>query len=337
VGYGMRRQARERGPDFAALPVTPADVDHASTVLGNRLHRTPLLSSATLGRVTGAKVSLQAELFQRTGSFKPRGMLAKLASLAPDERERGVITISAGNAAAAVAYGAAAEGIDCLVVMWRGASPQKVAATRSYGASVDVEAANPEEAFIRVEELRDRTGRAFVHPFDDARVIAGHGSLGLEIVEERPDVEVVVVPVGGGGLVSGVALAVRSARPDARVVAVEPDGSAALRAALVAGKPVRVTPRSIADGLNAPYAGELCVAVCRELVTDSVTVSEPEIEDGFRFLYERAKLAAEPAGAAGVAALLAGKVPDLEGKTVVVVVSGGNVAADIASAILVRR
>jgi len=315
-------------------PVTPDDVVRASAMLGNRLHRTPLLSSATLSRLTGARVFLKAELFQRTGSFKPRGMLARIAVLSPEERRRGVITISAGNAAAAVAYGAALEGLDCLVVMARGASAQKVEATRGYGAHVDLEAETPDEAFARVEELREASGRAFVHPFDDDIVIAGQGSLGLEVVEDRPDVEAIVVPVGGGGLIAGVAVAVRGARPDARVVAVEPEGSAALRDALQAGEPVRIVPRSIADGLNAPFAGERCLAVCRELVTDSVTVSEDEICEAFRFLYARAKLAAEPAGAAGVAALLAGRVPDLEGKTVVVVVSGGNVAADTASAIL---
>ncbi|MBA2615533.1 MAG: pyridoxal-phosphate dependent enzyme [Actinobacteria bacterium] len=314
--------------------MTPDDVVRASAMLGNRLHRTPLLSSATLSRLTGARVFLKAELFQRTGSFKPRGMLARIAVLSPEERRRGVITISAGNAAAAVAYGAALEGLDCLVVMARGASAQKVEATRGYGAHVDLEAETPDEAFARVEELREASGRAFVHPFDDDIVIAGQGSLGLEVVEDRPDVEAIVVPVGGGGLIAGVAVAVRGARPDARVVAVEPEGSAALRDALQAGEPVRIVPRSIADGLNAPFAGERCLAVCRELVTDSVTVSEDEIREAFRFLYARAKLAAEPAGAAGVAALLAGRVPDLEGKTVVVVVSGGNVAADTASAIL---
>ena len=315
--------------------LTRDDVVRASATIGDRLHRTPLLTSATLSAATGARVFLKAELFQRTGSFKPRGLLARIAALTPAERERGVITISAGNAAAAVAYGAAAEGIDALVVMAQGASAQKVEATRAYGATVDQEATTFEEAFARVEALEREMGRTLVHPFDDDIVIAGHGSLGLELVEDLPGVDVVVVPVGGGGLISGVAVAVRAERPDARIVAVEPEGSAALRAGLYFGQPVRIVPRSIADGLNAPYAGERCLAVCRELVTDSVTVSEEEIHAGFRFLYERAKLAAEPAGAAGIGALLAEKVPDLEGKTVAVVVSGGNVAAETASAILV--
>ena len=314
--------------------VTLDDVLRASASLGRRLHRTPLLSSATLSAATGARVYLKAELFQRTGSFKPRGLLARIASLTPEERTRGVITISAGNAAAAVAYGAAAERISSLVVMARGASAQKVEATRAYGATVDLEAETMEEAFARVDELAAATGRTFVHPFDDDLVIAGHGSLGLEIVEDRPDVEAVIVPVGGGGLISGIAVAVQGARPDARIVAVEPESSAALGLALEAGRPVPIVPRSIADGLNAPFAGDRCLAVCRELVSDAVTVMEEEIRAGFRFLYARAKLAAEPAGAAGVAALLAAKVPEIEGKTIVVVVSGGNVAAETTSAIL---
>ena len=298
------------------------------------LHRTPVVSSATLGEASGARAYLKAELFQKTGSFKPRGMLAKLASLAKEEQARGVLTVSAGNAAAALAYVAALEGVDCLVVMWQGASDQKIAATRAYGASIDLEAESPGEAFERAAELRERTGRVFVHPFDDPVLIAGHGSLGLEILEDRPDVDAVVVPVGGGGLVAGVAKAVKEARPEVRVVGVEPEGSAALHAALAAGAPVRVAPTSIADGLNAPFAGEHGLAICRRLLDEVVLVSDDEIRAGFRFLYERAKLAAEPAGAAAVAALLAHKVGGIEGKTVVSVVSGGNVSARNASAIL---
>ncbi|MDQ3890961.1 MAG: pyridoxal-phosphate dependent enzyme [Actinomycetota bacterium] len=306
----------------------------ASAAITSRLHRTPVVSSATLGEASGARAHLKAELFQKTGSFKPRGMLAKLASLPTDERARGVVTVSAGNAAAALAYVAALEGVDSLVVMWQGASEQKIAATRAYGAIVDLEAGNPGEAFERAAELRERTGRAFVHPFDDPVLIAGHGSLGLEIVDDRPDVDAVVVPVGGGGLVAGVAAAVKEARPDVRVVGVEPERSAALHAALAAGAPVRIAPTSIADGLNAPFAGEHGLAICRQLLDEVVLVSDDEIRAGFRFLYERAKLAAEPAGAAAVAALLARKIAGIEGKTVVSVVSGGNVSARNASAIL---
>jgi threonine dehydratase len=316
-----------------SLPVSLDDVVRASAAIGNRLHRTPLLSSATLADAFGGRAFLKAELFQRTGSFKPRGMLAKLASLTPEERARGVVTVSAGNAAAALAYVAALERIDCLVVMWRGASEQKLAAVRGYGAKIDLESAGPSEAFDRLSELPE-SGRTFCHPFDDPVLVAGHGGLGLEIVEDRADVDVVVVPAGGGGLVSGVAAAVKGARPDVRVVAVEPEGSAALHAALAAGRPIRIDPISVADGLNAPFAGDHCLRICRDLVDELVLVSEEEIRAGFRFLYERAKLAAEPAGAAAVAALLAGKLSGVEGKTVVSIVSGGNVAARTASDIL---
>ena len=310
------------------------DVLRASAAVGRRLHRTPILRSETLGRVFAGRAYLKAELFQKTGSFKPRGILAKLATLSPEERARGVITISAGNAAAAVAYGAALEGIDCLVVMSRGASTAKVEATRGYGAEVDLAATDSVAAFERVRELQEATGRTLVHPFDDPSVIAGHGSLALEVLEDRADVDVMVVPVGGGGLVSGVALAAKGARPGVRVVGVEPSGSAALGLALDAGEPVRIVPDSFADGLNAPFAGDYCLAVSRLHLDACVTVTETEIARGFRFLYERAKLAAEPAGAAAVAALLAGKVPDVAGRTVVAVVSGGNVAAETASGIL---
>jgi threonine dehydratase len=273
---------------------------------------------------------LKAELLQKTGSFKPRGVLTKLAALTPEERERGVIAASAGNHAAALAYCCALEGIDCLVVMWQGASESKRAAAQAYGAAVDQEAPGPPEVFARLARLQEETCRVLVHPFDDPLVVAGQGTVGLEIGEDLPEAEVVVAPVGGGGLVSGIATAL----PDRRVVGVEPEGSAALHLALAAGEPVRLTPESVADGLNAPFAGELPLRLCREHGVESVLVSEEEIRAGFRFLYERAKLAAEPGGAAGVAALLAGKVRGVEGASVAVVVSGGNVDPEIASGIL---
>jgi threonine dehydratase len=313
------------------------DVLRARETIAGRVHRTPTFTSATASRLTGADVRLKAELFQRTGSFKPRGVLNKLASLADDEKARGVIGISAGNHAQALAYGAAQEGVDALVVMWRGASEQKVAATREYGAQVDLEAADPTEAFARLDQLLSETGRTLVHPFDDPLIQAGQGTVGLEIVDDVPEVDVVVVPIGGGGLISGVATAVKGLRAEARVFGVEPESSNAMRAALDAGGRVELTPVSIADGLNAPHAGTNALEVVRERVDDVVLVSEAELEEAFRFLYARAKLACEPAGAAATAALLAEKVPFERGETVVLVVSGGNVATDTASAILARR
>ncbi len=277
----------------------------------------------------GPRVHLKAELFQRTGSFKPRGVLNKLASLTDDERRAGVIGISAGNHAQALAYCSALEGVDCLVVMWEGASALKIEATKGYGAAVDLQAGGPGEAFERLAALLEETGRTLVHPFDDPLVIAGQGTVGLEILEDIPDTAVVVVPCGGGGLVSGIAVAAERRR----VIAVEPELSPALHDGLAAGRSVPVEPQSIADGLSAPFAGENAVAICRDLGVESVLVSEDEIADGMRFLYTRAKLACEPAAAVGVAALRAGKVA-AGGETVAVVVSGGNVAAQTAAAIL---
>ncbi len=309
--------------------ISREDVLAARETIAGRLHRTPVFGSATLSKITRARVYLKAELFQRTGSFKPRGVLNKLASLTPEERVRGVIGISAGNHAQALAYGAAAEGIDALVVMWQGASELKIEATRGYGAQVDLEASDVSEAFERLDQLVAETGRVLVHPFDDPLIMAGQGTVGLEIAEDVPDADVVVVPVGGGGLIAGIATAV-----DCRVVGVEPERSASLTAALEAGKPVPVYPHSIADGLAAPFAGANALAVCRERVDEVVLVSEEEIAEGFRFLYGRAKLACEAAGAAATAALLAGTIGLEPGATVVAVVSGGNVAPETASAIL---
>jgi threonine dehydratase len=310
------------------------DVLAARETIGGRLHRTPVFSSAALGELTGARVFLKAELFQRTGSFKPRGVLTSIAALSAEERARGVIAISAGNHAQAVAYGAAQEGLDALVVMWTGASAQKIAATREYGARVDLAATTPAEAFERLDELLEETGRTLVHPFDAASTIAGQGTVGLEIVEDVPHTDVVIVPIGGGGLIAGIAVAVKAMRPDARIIGVEPELSTAMHSALAAGERVEVTPASIADGLSAPHAGRMALGICRQLVDGVVLVSEAEIRAGFRFLYERAKLAAEPAGAVATAALLAEKVSVEPGSSVVAVVSGGNVAPRTASDIL---
>lgn len=309
------------------LPVGRDDVERAAGVIAGRLHRTPTFSARSLRD----GLYLKAELFQRTGSFKPRGVLTKLASLTPEERAAGVISVSAGNHAQALAWAAAQEGLSSLLVMWQGADSAKVAATRAYGAEVDQQAVDPAGAFQRLDQLRSTTGRTFVHPFDDPFVLAGQGTVGLEIGKDVPGVETIVVPVGGGGLVSGIAAA---CAPDVRVVAVEPETSRALHAALEAGEPVSVQPRSAADALNAPFAGELAVAACQALGVEVVLVSEDEIAEAFRVLYARAKLACEPGAAAGLAAVLAGRV---DGSRTVCVVSGGNVAAATAAGILAAR
>ena len=320
--------------DAAAAAVTVDDVLAARVVIGDRRHRTPTFTSRTLSEQTGARVHLKAELFQRTGSFKPRGVLTNLALLSADEKARGVIGISAGNHAAALAYGAGLEDVSALLVMWEGASEQKIEATRAYGAEVDLAATGPGEAFDRLAELIADTGRTLVHPFDAPGTIAGQGTVALEILEDVPDVDVVVVPIGGGGLIAGIATVMKGVAPATRVIGVEPEGSNAMRAALDAGEPVRIDPVSVADGLNAPFAGDHTLPIVRDLVDDVVLITEDEIHDAMRFLYGRAKLACEPAGAGSTAALLAGKVPHEQGESVALVVTGGNVAPATAVAIL---
>jgi threonine dehydratase len=310
------------------------DVYRARERIGDRLHRTPMLSSATLSKQVGADVRFKAELLQRTGAFKPRGVLNKLATLTEDEKKRGVISISAGNHAQALAYASAVEGIDALVVMWQTASPMKISAARGYGATIDTEAADIPSAFDRLEELIESTGRTLVHPYDDPYVMAGQGTVGLEMLEDAPEADVVLVQVGGGGLISGIATAVKGLRPDARVIAIEPERSPALHESLKAREPVTVEAKSIADGLNGPYAGANCVQVCLELGVESVLVTEAALEEAFRFMYGRMKLACEVAGAATAAALLSGAFVPEPGQTVAAVVSGGNVAPKTAAAIL---
>jgi threonine dehydratase len=305
--------------------VTRDDVVRAAETIRGRVRRTPLLDASAIA----PGLALKAELLQHTGSFKVRGVVNRLAALHPSEREHGVAGASAGNHAIALAWGAAAEGLDCVVFSWTAASPFKLNRARALGATVDVEADDPAGAFVRLEEHLAKMGSVLVHPFDDPVVMAGQGTVGLEILEDRPEVDVVVVPVGGAGLVAGIAAAV--APRGVRVVGVEPEGSASLDLALEAGKPVAIVPQTTAGGLDAPYAGKNALAVCQAAGVTVVRVPDEAIAEGMRRVYADAKLACEPAGAAGIAAVLGGLV---EGERPVVVVSGGNVGPEIASAIL---
>ena len=309
-------------------PPTRGDVVRAAETIRGRVRRTPLLDGSALA----PRLALKAELLQHTGSFKARGVTNRIAALSADERARGVAGASAGNHAIALAWGAAAEGLDCVVYSWDAASPFKLDRARALGARIDAEAEDPSGAFTRLEEHLAETGATLVHPFDDPLVMAGQGTVGLEILEDSPRMDVVVVPVGGGGLIGGIAAAV--APRGVRVVGVEPEGSPALVRALEAGTPVAVSPRTIAGGLDAPFAGALSLDICRGAGVTVVTVTDEQIEDAMRRLYADAKLACEPAGAAAVAAVLAGLV---EGDSIVAVVSGGNVGPEIASAILAGR
>jgi threonine dehydratase len=314
--------------------VTQAAVEAARERVRGRVHRTPLLSSRTLGERIGAggSVWLKAENLQKTGSFKPRGALNQIEQLSAEEKARGVITVSAGNHAQGVAWAAAAAGVQATVVMAEAASPVKVAATRGYGAEVVLHGANNTEAFAEMERLSRERGLTLIHPFDAPAIIAGHGTVGLEILDDLPEFgqgagrDTVVVGIGGGGLISGIAIAIKSQRPGVRIIGVEPRGAAAMTESLRAGKVMPLArANTIADGLAAPFVGQRNLAIVQRLVDDVILLDDDAILDGLRFLLERAKLVAEPAGAAATAALLTGAVPVEPGATVVAIVSGGNV------------
>jgi threonine dehydratase len=256
-----------------------------------------------------------------------------VSELTPEERARGVVTCSAGNHAAGVALAARELGTDALVMMPRSASQAKVDATRAYGGTADLESADAAEAFARMDAESRASGRVVVHPFGDRAVMAGQGTLGLELCEQVEDVTQVVVPVGGGGLIAGVATAVKALCPGARVIAVEPSAIATVAASIAAGEPVRRPAAStVADALAPPSVGREPLAVLRELLDESVSVSEEQLAEAFRFVYARAKLAIEPAAAAPVAAVLAGLVEPVPGT--VLVLSGGNVAPELAASLL---
>jgi len=303
------------------------DITAAAARIATRVHRTPLLSARTLGEPFGTSLFLKAECLQRTGSFKVRGALNTVDALDDVARARGLIAVSAGNHAQAVAYAARAAGARCTVVMPETAPKTKIAATEAYGGTVVLHG-TVGDAFRKMEELRAEHGYTLVHPFEDPVLMAGQGTVGLEIVQDLPDVDVVIVPVGGGGLISGVATAVRHLRPRARIIGVEPVGAAAVTAGLRAG---RVVPLdrvdTIADGLGAPMTGELVLEHVRALVDDVVTVTDDAIADAMRSILGRAKLLVEPAGAAGYAAITSGTV-DVAGARVAVILSGGNVDLD---------
>ena len=308
-----------------AATATLDEIQRAGATIAGRLHRTPLVSSAALGRQTRTRLFLKAECLQKTGSFKPRGVLTKLAALSAREKQRGLITISAGNHGQAVAYAAAAEGVGCVVVMPAYASPAKVDACRGYGAEVVV-GGDVHQAFAKVRELQEARTLTLIHPYDDPSVIAGQGTIGLEILEDLPEVDAVIVPIGGGGLIAGIAAAVKLRKPDARVIGVEPLGAPTLHRALQHGAPVRLdTVDTIADGLTGPIAGTLTLAAVQRFVDEVVLVSDDEIAAALRLILERTKLLVEPAGAAATAALLSGRAALPAGASVVSLLSGGNI------------
>jgi threonine dehydratase len=307
----------------AMIPL--ADIRAAADRLAGTIHRTPMLTAHAIGARAGIELRLKCECFQKTGSFKVRGALNKVLSLGAEDRARGLVTVSAGNHAQAVAWAARHVGAPCVVVMPTAAPRSKLDAVRGYGAEVVLHD-DRATLFDKLREVEAARGLTFIHPFDDPPVLAGAGTVGLELLEDGPAPDVVVVPVGGGGLLGGVTSAVKALAPKVRIVAVELEGGPGLLPALAAGKPVPAPrPDTIADGMTPPFVGALPLAIAREAVDEIVTVTEAEIIEAMLLLMTRAKLYVEGAGAGATAALIAGKVSAPPGSQVIAIVSGGNV------------
>ena len=307
------------------MPVTIADVWEAHKLLMPLLHHTLLAPSRTLHDMTGADVYLKAENLQRSGSFKVRGASYKLSRLTEEEYRRGVIAASAGNHAQGVAIAAAQHHIPCTIVMPETAPLAKVMATQGYGARVVLYGFTYDEAYKRCRELQQETGATFIHAFDDPDIIAGQGTLGLEMLSDLPDADAVLVPVGGGGLIAGIAIAARALRPDITIIGVQAAGAASCRAALDMGGPYTLPSiNTIADGIAVKRPGALTFSIIQRLVDDVVVVDDEAIISAVLLLMERNKMLVEGAGAVGVAALLSGAVK-LPGKKVLVPLTGGNI------------
>lgn len=313
------------------------DVEAARAAIHTDVHPTPVFTSRVLGEPLGIHLALKAELLQKTGSFKPRGSLNRLRHTSPGDLESGIITVSAGNHAGGLAYAAQMMGVPCTVVMPEATGRLKVRAAEAYGAEVILHGDIP-GAFAEMERLRDERHLLLVHPFDDPLVMAGQGTVGLEIADQMPEVDVVVVPVGGGGLIAGVATAVKGVKPTVRVYGVEPEGAPGLSRSLAAGRPIRLERvDTVVDSLAAPYAGTAPFEVARDLADGVVTLSDAAIVRAMREVWHTTKLYVEPAGASSIAALLSGRIPVEQGETVVAVLSGGNLdPADIPSLLSMR-
>jgi threonine dehydratase len=295
----------------------------AQKVISGKVHRTPVVSSTYLGNITHTKLYFKLELFQKTGSFKPRGVLNKLHHLSSEDRKKGVVSISAGNHAQALAWVATQLDITSTIVMPAGSMLSKIEATRGYGGEVILTEDNLLETCLAVQKERDLI---LIHPFDDPKIIAGQGTIGIEILEDVPDVDVVIVGIGGGGLISGIAMALKEQKPELKVIGVEPEGASAMSQSLQRGEPVHLDRvDTIADGLAAPFAGQYTLAHVQVYVDDVVIVSDLEIVEAMKLILERCKVTAEPAAASTLAALLSSNVSITQGATVLCVLSGGNI------------
>jgi len=313
-----------------------SDVKQALARIRDSIYLSPCALSAAFSSLTGNSIYLKLDNLQRTGAFKERGALNKLLSLTDDERSKGVIAASAGNHAQGVSYHAGRHGIRAVIVMPLPTPLIKVSATRGYGADVILHGANYDEAYEEALRRSREDGLTLVHAFDDDAVIAGQGSLGLEILQQVADVEAVVVPIGGGGLIGGIACAIKESNPKVKIFGVQPSRLPSMKVAVAEGKPVTISPAAtVADGIAVRRAGDRTLPLVQKYVDDIVTVDEEEIANAILLLLEREKTLAEGAGAAAIASLLNHKLP-LVGKKVVVLVCGGNIDVTLLSRIIER-
>ncbi|MCL4438142.1 MAG: threonine ammonia-lyase [Candidatus Thermoplasmatota archaeon] len=300
-------------------------IREAQEYLRGKINRTELKKSTTLSKMFGCELYLKMENHQKTGSFKSRGAIFRMSRLTDEERKAGVITASSGNHAQGVAYAAMINGIDAKIVMPEYSVPAKVNAVQDYGARVVLSGSDYSDSREKAEEIRKQEGRTFIEAFNCPYIISGQGTAGIEILEDLPDPDIIVVPVGGGGLISGIAIAAKSIHPSVKIIGVESEKSDSMKKSIEAGRIIPHTSgESIADGISVKYPGELTLKICSELVDDIVTVSDESIAVAIYKLLERNKTLVEPSGAAGIAALMEGKI-DVKGKKVVVVLSGGNI------------
>ncbi|MEE2845353.1 MAG: threonine ammonia-lyase [Gemmatimonadota bacterium] len=307
------------------LTLTRQDFEQARARVAPHTYHTPMLTSRSLSEATGFEVRLKAELFQKGGSYKVRGPTNLIAQLSDEERSRGVICSSAGNHSQGVAIAARQYGVQAVVCMAENATPSKIAATEGYGAQVVLHGNIWDEANERALELVEERGLTYVHPFDDPRLIAGQGTVGLEIMDDFPGADIIVVPIGGGGLISGVSMAVKSINPDIRVIGVESSGAPAMKLSVEAGHRITLDEvHCVIDGLTVKRVGENTRSVVSRFVDDIVTLPDEQIFEAVLWLMARAKLVAEGAAAAPVAALLHDLIDAPPGSKVVAVLSGGN-------------
>ncbi len=311
-----------------------SEIFNAAAVLKGVARKTDVIPAPRI--TTDCDLFLKTENLQLTGSFKLRGAYYKISQLSDEEKQRGVIACSAGNHAQGVALGATHNGIKSLICLPAGAPISKVEATKGYGAEVCLVPGVYDDAYAKAVELKEKYGYTFVHPFDDELVIAGQGTIGLEILEQLPDVEAVVVPIGGGGLISGVAFAIKTLRPDVKVYGVQAAGAPSMERSIHSGEPVRLDSVStIADGIAVKQPGENTYELCKKYVDDIVTVNDDETAAAILALMERQKVVAEGAGAVAVAAVMFHKLP-VAGKKVVCLVSGGNIDVNTLNRVITR-